>query len=412
MMRITIISGVLLLWALMPAKETYAAASCVTCHSQLEGQLATPAKLFVNDVHAKVGLTCADCHGGDIADNSMTAMSPAKGFRSAPTRAQIPDFCGRCHSNPDYMRRYNPSLQTDQLSQYWTSIHGQRLKKSDTKVATCVDCHSVHNIRAVSDTQSTVYPTNIAGTCAHCHANAAYMKDYGIPTDQYANYSKSVHAQDLASGDLSAPTCSTCHGNHGAAPPGVSSVVNVCGTCHAMNEEDFKNSPHQAAFASMSLPGCVTCHSNHLIEKPLDTWVGVGPKSVCTNCHSAGDKGYQTAQQIGTALTSLNQEKTRASDILANAESSGMEVSDAKAVLTNANDDIIKARVAVHTFNSASVRKLTDDGMGLARKAYQAGAAALRERDFRRKGLAVSLIFILFAIGGLYLKIRQIERRR
>lgn len=412
MMRITIISGVLLLWAFVPAEETYAAVSCVTCHSQLGGQLAEPAKLFVDDVHARAGLTCADCHGGDVADDSITAMSPAKGFRGAPARTQIPGFCGRCHSNPDYMRHYNPSLQTDQLSQYWTSIHGQRLKKNDTKVATCVDCHSAHNIRAVSDTLATVYPTNIAATCAHCHANAAYMQGYGIPTNQYANYMKSVHAQDLASGDLSAPTCPTCHGNHGAFPPGVSSVVNVCGTCHAMNEEDFKSSPHQAAFAAKGLPGCVTCHSNHLIEKPLDSWAGVGPQSVCIKCHSAGDKGYQAAQQINQALTGLTSEQTRARDILSNAESSGMEVSDAKVVLASANEDIIKARVAIHTFNAANVRKLTNEGMTLARKAYQAGVAALQERDFRRKGLAVSLILILFAIGGLYLKIRQIERRR
>jgi hypothetical protein len=35
--------------------------------------------------------------------------------------------------------------------------------------------------------------------------------------------------------------------------------------------------------------------------------------------------------------------------------------------------------------------------------------AALKERDVRRKALGVSLIFILLAVSGLYLKIRQIE---
>jgi len=35
--------------------------------------------------------------------------------------------------------------------------------------------------------------------------------------------------------------------------------------------------------------------------------------------------------------------------------------------------------------------------------------AALKQRDVRRKGLGVSLIFILLAISGLCLKIRQIE---
>jgi len=43
---------------------------------------------------------------------------------------------------------------------------------------------------------------------------------------------------------------------------------------------------------------------------------------------------------------------------------------------------------------------------------YQAGLAALAERKFRREGLAVSLVFILFLAALVYLKIRQIESRQ
>ncbi len=49
-----------------------------------------------------------------------------------------------------------------------------------------------------------------------------YMKSYGIKTDQFANCEQSVHHDAMTvRGDLSAPTCSTCHGNHRAVPPGV-----------------------------------------------------------------------------------------------------------------------------------------------------------------------------------------------
>ena len=120
------------------------------------------------------------------------------------------------------MRQFNPSLRTDQLGQYHTSVHGKRLAAGDTKVAVCTDCHSVHDLRAPSDPRSTVNPVNVANTCARCHSDAGYMKGYSIPTDQFAKYSTSVHHEALAvRGDLSAPTCTTCHGNHGAAPPGV-----------------------------------------------------------------------------------------------------------------------------------------------------------------------------------------------
>jgi hypothetical protein len=385
--------------------------SCVTCHSMLEGKLADPVKKFDMDVHHQMGLGCADCHGGDPADESMDAMSPAKGFRGAPRKTQVPEFCARCHSDITYMHRFNPKMRADQLSQYLTSVHGKRLKQGDTKVAACVDCHGVHNILPVSDTRSPVYPVNIASTCGHCHANQEHMRGYNIPTDQVAKYEKSVHAETLAQGDMSAPTCTTCHGNHGATPPGVSSVENVCGTCHVVFEELFKKSPHQLAFAAMGLPSCVQCHSNHEIVKPSDDWVGVGQDSVCATCHTEGDKGYTAAQKIGGDLSKLKTSMASAQEILDTAERSGMEVSSAKLELSSANESLVKARVNIHTFNDADVQKLTDGGVQTADKAYQAGVAALHERDVRRKGLGISLIAIVLAISGLYLKIRQIESR-
>ncbi len=385
--------------------------SCVTCHSAMPSPTSEPAKLFAGDVHRQAGLGCADCHGGDPKDASMNAMSPAKGFRGAPKKTQIPEFCARCHADPGTMRKYNPGIRTDQLSEYLTSVHGKRLKQGDTNAATCVDCHSVHDILPVSDPRAPVYATNVASTCAKCHADAARMKDYKIPTNQFALYSRSVHAKALAGGDTAAPTCTTCHGNHGATPPGVTSVANVCGTCHAFNQQLFEKSPHQAAFAKMGLPGCVQCHSNHGIVEPTDDWVGTGDKALCIQCHAKGDAGYAAAQQMADDIASLEAGQKKAQGIIDEAELSGMEVSNAKVQLTDAHADLIKARVNIHTFNPAEVRKLTEEGAKIDRQAYDAGVAALHERDYRRKGLGVALVFIILAISGLYLKIRQIESR-
>lgn len=384
--------------------------SCIACHSQLPGNFGKPANLFPEDVHSQQGLSCADCHGGDPNDPSMNAMSPAKGFRGIPTKAQIPAICGHCHSDPNYMRKFNPSLRTDQVSEYFTSIHGKRLKQGDTKVAVCIDCHSVHNIRPVTDTRAPVYPTRVAETCARCHADANYMKGYKIPTNQFELYKKSVHAKAMENGDISAPTCTTCHGNHGATPPGVNSVANVCGTCHAMNQQLFEKSPHGAAFAKMGLPGCVQCHSNHEIIAPADSWVGTGPKAICVTCHVGGDNGYKAAAEISAGLDKLKSTYQDADAVLNTAEKSGMEVSSARVEMTDAHSDLIKARVVVHSFNAADVLKITGQGTATARKAYEDGIAALKERDYRRKGLAIALIAIVIAISGLYLKIRRMER--
>ena len=412
-MKTALITVLMLIGALGAAAADSATSSCITCHALLEEpKLANPVKLFEGDIHHQAGLTCADCHGGDPRDESMDAMSRAKGFRGVPKKAQIPDFCARCHSDIAYMHRFNPKMRADQLSQYLTSVHGKRLRQGDTKVAACVDCHGIHNILAVSDSRAPVYPTNVATTCSRCHADPAYMKNYKVPTDQVAKYQKSVHAQMLAQGDTSAPTCTTCHGNHGATPPGVSSVANVCGTCHIFFAQLFDKSPHQAAFAKMGLPGCVQCHSNHEIVKPSDDWVGVGSNSVCVTCHAPGDPGYRSAQAMAQDLARLNLAITQADTLLDTAERKGMEVSTAKLELADAHEALVKARVNVHTFRDLEVEKVADPGLEVAKRANEAGVAALKELNFRRKGLGMSLIAILVAIAGLYLKIRQIESRQ
>ncbi len=386
--------------------------SCLDCHSALDPPYKVTEEQFSQDIHAQKGLTCASCHGGDPSKDDQDAMSKQAGFRGKIARKDVPALCGRCHSDGAYMRQYNPSLRTDQYAQYLTSVHGKLRAKGDEKVAVCTDCHGVHDLRPASDTRSKVHPLNIAQTCARCHADAAYMKGYSIPTDQFAGYSASVHHEALTvRGDLSAPTCTTCHGNHGAAPPGVSAVQNVCATCHVFQAQLFESSPHKAAFESASLPGCVTCHSNHRIAHPTDAMLGTGPQSVCTNCHTEGDAGYQAATQIAQQLDRLDASVKDASEILDRAESAGMEVSDAQLEQDQARDSLTKSRVAIHSANLARVQQDVDGGLQIAAKTRQAGASALNERDYRRKGLAWSLLAIVAVVIGLRLYVRQIERR-
>src|SRR5208282_3847725 len=153
-----------------PAKS-----SCVDCHSSFPAPTGVTEEQWAADIHAQKGLTCAGCHGGDPKDPSPEgAMSKKAGFRGKPKRTEIPAMCAKCHADGSYMRQYNPSLRTDQLAQYQTSVHGKRLAKGDTKVAVCIDCHSVHGIRPAKDTRSTVNPLNVANTCSRCHSDAAY----------------------------------------------------------------------------------------------------------------------------------------------------------------------------------------------------------------------------------------------
>ena len=390
--------------------------SCIECHIKLEDtRLSAPAKLFDNDIHKSRGLSCNDCHGGDPnADTKEAAKDPSKGFLGKPKTLDIPAYCGKCHSDANLMKRFNPSLRVDQEKEYYTSVHGKLLKeKGETRVATCISCHSVHGIRAPSDPLSSVYPLNVAETCAKCHASADYMKPFGIPSDQYPKYKTSVHAKALyEKQDLSAPTCNDCHGNHGATPPGIASVANVCGQCHARQAELFQTSPHKSAFDQKQLGECITCHSNHAIPKPSDQMIGTGAGALCINCHSSGDKGFAAAGMMRSRIDELIASIDKSNRILSEAEQKGMEVSKPKFELKGAFDALTHARVLIHSSSTAEVEQVVAPGLDVAGKGFQAGLAALGERRFRRQGLAVSLVFILFLALLVYLKIRQIENRQ
>ena len=389
------------------AQET---SSCIVCHSKLEGRLSEPVTAFEHDIHKSKGLSCNDCHGGNPARDDMAgAKDKNYGYIGKLTAQQIPAFCGKCHSDANLMKRFDPSLRVDQVQEYFTSVHGNRLQTGDQNVATCTSCHGVHGILPPGDPLSPVYPMNVAETCGKCHGDAERMNGYGIAHDQYDKYKSSVHATALyEKHDLSAPTCNSCHGNHGAVPPGITSVANVCGKCHVRQAELFQKGPHKDPFDKLQRGECLRCHSNHDIMPPTDQMAGIGQGSVCISCHN-NDAGFAVAQRIGKGLDDLNAKVGDAKDILDRAERAGMEVSRPKFELQDSSDGLTQARVLTHTSSADEVEKALGPAMEVASKSYGAGESAFSELSYRRKGLAISLVFILFLALLVYLKVRQLE---
>lgn len=386
--------------------------NCVRCHLELEEErLAVPARYFAESVHGAAGFDCVACHGGDASAQGRIAAHA--GTVSRPPRRRIPELCSRCHSRADFMKRYAPDLRVDQMDRYLTSVHGQRLLQlGDTRVATCVDCHSAHLITPPDDDRSSVHPARLPGTCGGCHANQPYMAPYDIPTDQLAEYKRSVHWEQLTEeGDLSSPVCNDCHGNHGAVPPEVDRIHAVCGECHLQIDGLFTASVHDSVFASRDLPGCVTCHGNHEITRSSDRMLALESPGVCggSGCHSPRDAGGEATLAMRSAIDSLERARDRADSILAVAEHAGMEVSQAQFELTAVQNPLVSARNAVHTASLDSVRGAVEEGLAITGRGFERGEGALRELEVRRLGLAVSSGVILLLIGALLLKIRRLE---
>jgi len=89
-------------------------------------------------------------------------------------------------------------------------------------------------------------------------------------------------------------------------------------------------SSHKHAFQVASLRKCVVCHSNHGIQYPTDAKLGTGPEAVCMQCHSPGDDCDQARARMLAGLTRVEEAIKSANTVLTTAESSGMEVSEAR----------------------------------------------------------------------------------
>ena len=280
-----------------------------------------------------MGLSCHDCHGGNpdpaLFEDYVGAKDEsfvANPYRGRPEAADVPGFCGTCHSNATYMRRFGPSISVGQEAEYWTSQHGQGLRAGDTNVATCVSCHGAHGIRRFTDPLSSVYPTAVGEMCSTCHADAERMSGYTLPNgqplpvDQHARWRESVHAAAMFEReDLTAPTCNDCHGNHGAMPPGLDSIAFVCGQCHGREATIFRSSAKREGFerhneylldaegegciachdqpepAAMltgltSFGECASCHGNHGVVRPTLSFLSPLPETPCAFCHGEADQ--------------------------------------------------------------------------------------------------------------------------
>jgi len=108
-------------------------------------------------------------------------------------------------------------------------------------------------------------------------------------------------------------------------------------------------------------------------------------------------------------LNQLDQAIQRADQVLGVAESSGMEVSEARLGQNQARDSLTKARVTIHSFRKELVDQDIQAGLKIAANNLQAGQKAMVERNYRRVGLGVSLVAIALMLVGLRLYIKKIE---
>jgi len=361
---------------------------CGVCHPDVR-------VAFERGVHPREGVACTDCHGGN--PRTLEVAEAHRGsFTARRARKEIPKLCASCHADVARMRPYN--LATDQYALYQTSRHGQLLAGGDARVAVCTDCHGAHDILPPGDPGSRVARRNVPGTCGRCHGDARLMGAYGKKDDPFADYMKSVHASALLEGgNPRAPECSSCHGVHGVAPPGVGDVDKVCGNCHEPTRRYFMDSPHHDGMKRAGLPECAACHQNHAIARTSAALLG----SLCESCHAPGGKEVELGRAMLALYTGAEGEIERASDLVARAEAVPIDVEDYRARLEEARTYLTEALPAAHTLSAGQVEHFTRRSRSIAGEIGSEIDEKLHDLRLRRFGLIVFWFYALLTVAVL-----------
>ena len=219
-------------------------------------------------------------------------------------KKNLPDTCGSCHANADFLARHNIPF-AHPVEAYRLSVHGRAIAAGNPAAASCSDCHSNHAIFAAREPRSKINHWNVPQTCGTCHA------------DIDKTYLASVHGQAVQRGVPDAPVCTDCHGEHAIlAPSEPRSLVNparvssvTCARCHADERlaqrynlpvdkvPAFQDSYHGLALraGSQTVANCASCHGVHNILPSSDKRSTVNPANLahtCGRCHAGAGANF------------------------------------------------------------------------------------------------------------------------
>jgi len=159
------------------------ASTCGQCHPMVEEE-------YSQDIHGTAvkkgdpdAPVCTDCH-------TAHAIKPSSDETSSTFIANLSKYtCTYCHSWERLYEKYG--YVTQRVTPYLDMYHGVGARSGDTTTASCVSCHTSHNIKPQGDTLSTINEANLPQTCGQCHEGAG------------PNYTKgSIHIMPTSKKDI------------------------------------------------------------------------------------------------------------------------------------------------------------------------------------------------------------------
>lgn len=147
---------------------------CGRCHDQIY-------QIYASSIHGSALLNehntdvpvCISCHTAHTIEDA----------RTTDYRDKVPEICGACHSDRTIMDKYG--LNTGVVNSYLQDFHGITLgfyrqqkelfgadQTRRKNIATCTDCHGIHDISKASGSNTKLVKANIVKRCQKCHPGA------------------------------------------------------------------------------------------------------------------------------------------------------------------------------------------------------------------------------------------------
>lgn len=117
--------------------------SCVACHRK---QDSVAARLYPHSVHARAGIACSRCHGGDSSAGEKQKAHGGR-FVGQPSAPEVMAMCGSCHK---------PQLALFKTGRHLPDARGN-------PPLDCVQCHGAHTVGSPARDFSFAY------YCSGCH---------------------------------------------------------------------------------------------------------------------------------------------------------------------------------------------------------------------------------------------------
>ncbi len=356
--------------------------TCVACHREMM-------EVYRRSSHTRAGVTCTSCHGGHAG--TLDSLQAHRRMRALTNPREGLRVCVDCHTRPDRMAVYGLRLDVER---YWrASAHGRLWRRDPQKAPGCIRCHTAHRIVPVRDPESPVSPARQVEGCGSCHE------------ENLQAFLQSAHYRALEEQRTRAPSCATCHQNHGTlALDGVAQRV-ICGECHVGEAQLLSEGVHGSLKAMRDMKGCRGCHEGHE-EKIQDTGI-----ALCQRCHTEDEERVWV---LATAWEEpLRHEMAAWKEIQKHIEEGkirGLNVYRLEAWAQNADVLLAAIRNQVHSLEEESVERAVARSEALRHDVEEALEEVHEHRMEEGLFLGVLWFFIASTVAVLGWRWYQMER--